>query len=310
MEKVLFLGTHFLLPIITVLVICIPKHKSRLSLILKSVTGIAFLGILFQWGQWALVGSIYLKFLILLGILLILSKVLLDYHKGYDDKQPSLFGYLLFLLLVAMGLFFLYINFKLIQGRFYPKDHVELSFPLKDGSYYISSGGSNKFINNHFRNFPNSQQYAIDISKLGPVGSATKNIFKTGNEYHHIFQEAVYSPCDGRVIAVENDVNDNLKSSMNVSAKDGQGNYVKLQCGDLIVAMVHLAKGSVQIRQGSEVNTGDYLGQVGNSGFSQEPHLHFEAARYNQDSVLVGVPLKLDGRMLVRNQVFKHESDE
>ena len=40
----------------------------------------------------------------------------------------------------------------------------------------------------------------------------------------------------------------------------------------------HLRQGSVAVRTGQRVEAGDLLGEIGNSGSSTEPHLHFHVA--------------------------------
>jgi murein DD-endopeptidase MepM/ murein hydrolase activator NlpD len=54
------------------------------------------------------------------------------------------------------------------------------------------------------------------------------------------------------------------------------GNYVILQCGEVYPLYAHLKHGSVLVRPGDLVRTGDVLGTVGNSGSSLQPHLHFQ----------------------------------
>jgi murein DD-endopeptidase MepM/ murein hydrolase activator NlpD len=54
------------------------------------------------------------------------------------------------------------------------------------------------------------------------------------------------------------------------------GNYVILKCGDVYPLYAHLKEGSVCVRPGDVVRTGDQLGLVGNSGSSLQPHLHFQ----------------------------------
>lgn len=54
------------------------------------------------------------------------------------------------------------------------------------------------------------------------------------------------------------------------------GNYVILKCGDVYPLYAHLKKGSVCVRPGDIVHSGDQLGLVGNSGASLQPHLHFQ----------------------------------
>ena len=54
------------------------------------------------------------------------------------------------------------------------------------------------------------------------------------------------------------------------------GNHVILQAGDVFAAFVHLAPGSVAVRPGQTVRSGELLGRVGHTGNSTSPHLHFQ----------------------------------
>ncbi len=54
------------------------------------------------------------------------------------------------------------------------------------------------------------------------------------------------------------------------------GNYVILKCGEVYPLYAHLRNGSVQVRPGDTVQSGEVLGSVGNSGASLQPHLHFQ----------------------------------
>jgi len=54
------------------------------------------------------------------------------------------------------------------------------------------------------------------------------------------------------------------------------GNYVILKCGEFYPLYAHLKNGSVCVRPGDLVRSGDQLGAVGNSGSSLQPHLHFQ----------------------------------
>ena len=81
-------------------------------------------------------------------------------------------------------------------------------------------------------------------------------------------------------------------------------NHVTLRCGDADITLAHLQRGSVAVRAGSNVTRGTPLGRVGNSGTSTEPHLQIHAARHAANST-AGVPLRFDGRWLVRNAIIR-----
>ncbi|MDP8942522.1 MAG: M23 family metallopeptidase, partial [Actinomycetota bacterium] len=59
------------------------------------------------------------------------------------------------------------------------------------------------------------------------------------------------------------------------------GNYVVLdgEGEDADYVFMHLATGSVRVRRGQRVATGQRLASVGNTGYSTGPHLHFEIWR-------------------------------
>ncbi len=54
------------------------------------------------------------------------------------------------------------------------------------------------------------------------------------------------------------------------------GNYVILRCGNAYPLLAHLRCGSISVKVGDRVRAGDKLGEVGNSGSSIQPHLHFQ----------------------------------
>lgn len=77
------------------------------------------------------------------------------------------------------------------------------------------------------------------------------------------------------------------------------GNAVVLDIGDGVYAVLaHLRRGSVRVRKGDRVRAGDVLGEVGNSGNSSEPHLHFHLMDRPRPGTAAGVPF-----------AFRYESD-
>jgi Peptidase family M23 len=54
------------------------------------------------------------------------------------------------------------------------------------------------------------------------------------------------------------------------------GNHVIARSGDVYGAFVHLAQGSVAVKEGQQIRAGDVFGRVGHTGNSTNPHLHFQ----------------------------------
>ncbi len=94
---------------------------------------------------------------------------------------------------------------------------------------------------------------------------------------------AVIAAAAGTVIGVRNDMEDALQ--FGPAAPD----IVNRECGNGVVIKhtqgyetqyCHLAKGSVTVNSGQQVQAGTPLGQIGLSGKTQFPHLHF-SVRHN-----------------------------
>ncbi|EAR16455.1 M23 family metallopeptidase [Robiginitalea biformata] len=328
MERFLFIFIHVGLPLLVLAALLRIRPKSRLALLGNTALYVLLLAFIYLWGQWPLGASLYYKYVVLAILLLCLWRFFRAWPAlGSGNNRPTpapgqtgryqqtrtsnqalwwsqgAWRWIRTVAALLLAGLLAYPVYQLVAGRTYPDAAVPLTFPLRDGRYYIASGGSNVWINNHHRASTPAQRYALDINKLEKWGMATQSLWATENSAHAIFGAPVYAPCKGRVLEVKSHVPDNRCTSMDVAPEDGMGNYVVLDCDGTIIHLVHLQHNRVAVAPGQRVLTGDRLGSVGNSGFSQEPHLHFQAARYQADFTLVGVPMEFEGRGLVRGDV-------
>ncbi|MEU0619068.1 M23 family metallopeptidase [Streptomyces albogriseolus] len=85
------------------------------------------------------------------------------------------------------------------------------------------------------------------------------------------------------------------------------GNHVVLDLGDGVYALyAHLRRGSLTVREGDRVHAGQVLAQVGNSGNSTEPHLHFQLMDGPDPDTARGIPFTWRGTGVPRNnEVFE-----
>ena len=200
------------------------------------------------------------------------------------------------LMMVLIGIFFGRVAIGVIQAHSVPPGAVDVGFPLKRGAYLIGQGGSHPAANYHVHD--PKQRYALDIAKLNGAGMRARGLYPDDAKASAIFGDTVVSPCDGTIVAAVDAFPD--ASRISLDTKNPAGNHVVVRCGDIDITLAHLGRGSVAVRAGAIVKRGTPLGRVGNSGNSTEPHLHIHAERNG-----AGVPLRFDGRWLVRNSVIR-----
>jgi len=198
-----------------------------------------------------------------------------------------------------------------LRGLSVPGEPVALTFPFRGGCFHIAHGGSRKIINGHMKVAApdlrawRGQMWGLDVFKLYPMGNRARGFFPENLEDYAIFGEPVYAPCEGEVVATENELPDLIPPDTDTVNK--AGNYVLLTCGDeAVILLAHLKQGSVAVRPGEWVTVGDRLGEIGNSGNTTEPHLHISAQRdVGDETILDAEPraMTFDGDWLVRNDV-------
>jgi murein DD-endopeptidase MepM/ murein hydrolase activator NlpD len=88
----------------------------------------------------------------------------------------------------------------------------------------------------------------------------------------------LYAVADGTVVSTVNNLPDiPPRAAPNLSGpQDYGGNSVSIKIGpDRYAVYAHLQAGSVRVRRGQRVRTGQVIGRLGNSGNTTAPHLHF-----------------------------------
>lgn len=191
-----------------------------------------------------------------------------------------------------------------------PRAAVNLSFPLEPGSYLVVNGGNGIQTNAHLMTLDadvarlrewRGQSYGVDIVKLDAFGLRARGVLPADPKAYAIYGARVLVPCAGRVVLAVDGLPD-----MPVPETDREhmaGNHVLLRCAEADVLLGHLRPGSVQVRAGDAVVAGVWLGAVGNSGNTGEPHLHVHAQRPGPVGAPIGgdpLPIVFDGHFPVR----------
>jgi hypothetical protein len=176
-------------------------------------------------------------------------------------------------------------------------------------------------------NSPGHARFAYDLAAINPETGSTLR----SSRFAHIFGQAtandsyswgkqIRSPASGMVRNISDEVPDRESLSLfrdlarmftsrpNLSSDDLRpfaGNYVIIDAGGFYVFLAHMRLGSVRLEVDDEIQAGQLLGEVGNSGFTLEPHLHIQL--FDQaDNLLEAAapPFKIDTFEIMTNGVW------
>ncbi|MEO6535615.1 MAG: M23 family metallopeptidase [Sphingomicrobium sp.] len=177
-----------------------------------------------------------------------------------------------------------------------PKDcttKARLRFPLKgrvivyDGYDVLSHHRRDDWhIAPGFRAFgvtDNPWRFALDFIPIDAKGNLAHGNDSRLEDFYG-WNAPVFAPGDGVVVAVHGSESDNAlgsekyaKDPITEDQMDPSGNYVLIDHGrGEMSAMSHLRSGSVTVKVGDRVRSGQQVARIGNSGATPIPHLHYE----------------------------------
>lgn len=125
----------------------------------------------------------------------------------------------------------------------------------------------------------NFMRYAYDFVLLDTSNNQFKNKGENNTDYFG-FEKSVYAVADGKIIyAVANHKDDKTFDipKLKENPLELYGNCVAIQHNDGSVSIYgHLKENSIKYKKGDVIKAGQEIGQIGVSGSSFFPHLHFE----------------------------------
>lgn len=189
------------------------------------------------------------------------------------------------------------------------EDGVIVRFPLRGNwiavntpAHRIPSHGTNRF----------GQRYAYDFCRIGPnrffsPKSVGQYLFRgIGAHECYAWGEAIYSPVDGVIVDAQAGETDRVRVNFwrdqfaarflsrrraRNALKHLFGNYLLIQAAaGFYVLMLHLRQASLRVSTGDTVAADSILAEVGNSGNTTSPHLHFQAMDSADIYTARGVP--------------------
>jgi hypothetical protein len=139
------------------------------------------------------------------------------------------------------------------------------------------------------------ERYAIDFVQIGADGQAYSgedvkdDYLGYGADLLAVADATVVTAVDGEA---DNEIGE---AQPDRTLTESMGNYVVLDLGNQIYAVyAHIPPGAVKVQAGDKVTKGQVIGQLGNSGQSTNPHLHFHLVDNPTGSLGQGVPFVFD----------------
>jgi len=231
---------------------------------------------------WAVV-NYYLRALPFLLALAVMARVILASRRQSVFPQERR-SRALFVILLVLAAPLIFLNARALQSYRYPESAgpsmVALA-PLKGGWHVFINGGNGLDgwgMNNAVRDWLGRQTsgdsaaaYGADLVKLSAGGAMSRGILPRDLYRYHTYDEQVYSPCLGEVVALEDSIPDVQPLDDSGSAL---GNFIVLRCAQFYVTLANLRAHSISVQKGEIVAAGAPLGRVGNSMTHTFPHLH------------------------------------
>jgi murein DD-endopeptidase MepM/ murein hydrolase activator NlpD len=151
---------------------------------------------------------------------------------------------------------------------------VEFRLPF-DGLWFTFWGGDNSIQNYHVD--AAVQRHAFDFLIWKDDGTHTGD--GTAVTDYWAYGQPVLAPADGAVVTVVDGLADQVPMTVG-DATNPAGNHVIIEVAEgeyLLIA--HLQAGSLRVAEGDDVESGQQIGLVGNSGSTTEPHIHIHLQR-------------------------------
>lgn len=195
-----------------------------------------------------------------------------------------------------------------IDGPVIDTHHTELrvfASPLHGAGWTASDGPSNDLDNHHrtgifvmHGQLTLSRRYAIDWMRNSSDAARDPH----DEHLYPAYGQPVFAVSDATVLKTQDGLPDNVPgpvatfhTALPITLENVGGNYVVLDLGGGQYAWYfHLQAGSLKVRPGEHVRRSQALAQIGCSGDSTLPHLHFEVT--NSPTMLAGdgIPYVLD----------------
>lgn len=195
-------------------------------------------------------------------------------------------------------------------------EHIEtipVESPLKGEWMVINSPGTK--VPSHGTDYF-AQTYAFDFLQVDWTHKHIKFHKKSTLSYilgkvHlsdcYCYGKPIYAPISGIVVEAQDgyperdpvqpihDISIALKNAWlfnpeKQNIQDIAGNYIIIEGDEAFTFLGHMQKDSIKVKKGDKILSGDLIGNIGHSGNSTAPHLHFQLMDSPDPNTAKGIP--------------------
>jgi hypothetical protein len=144
-------------------------------------------------------------------------------------------------------------------------------------------------------------RYAIDFIKLDNAGRYARGDEDSIRNWLG-YCAGVYAVADGVVASIRTDAaeSNTLSAYTPASPENATGNYVSIRIAeDRFAFYEHLKPGSIRVKPGQKVKKGELIAELGFTGQTTGPHLHFHIANADSPLGAESIPFELESFRLI-----------
>ncbi len=198
-------------------------------------------------------------------------------------------------------------SFFPISGKIKFKKYKNLNFTNKKEEWYVVPANTKRKLLTELKVIDNTKPFYLHIGRYARYGDYYQKEYDKNFEYHLPFENnstyyvlqgyngsfshrginaidfrmpegtKVYAARGGRVIRIKED--SNIFCPNQSCSK--YANYIMIYHFDGTIGEYHhIQKNGVVVDEGDVITIGQHIGYSGNTGFSTEPHLHFQVSLY------------------------------
>jgi hypothetical protein len=171
-------------------------------------------------------------------------------------------------------------------GVLEPTQRATFRLPF-EGQWRVSQGNDGEQTH-----FGLDHKFAYDFAPVDSSGSYFRGDGRELEDYY-AFDQPILSPCDG-VVYEAVDIHPDQPPSRSFNPRAPPNRIILRVEPEGWISISHLKQGSLQVRPGQAIRSGQVLARCGNSGYSTSPHIHIHFS-LDDPSRAVGAPFAFSG---------------